>query len=162
MSLRRIVVDNSAMQPAFFPEPRSDHFDAGLVTNRARSLVNAVRLSRVRAYVPPSFFREFLNVALARLDARGGRTADDVDYVRAQWDDLLTLGLITVPLEEIVHHSGILALDEQCPPADAWYVAAAVHARADFWMSHEHSDGLVAAASRHVKVRLLSKEAVDY
>lgn len=162
MSLPRIVVDNSAMLPAFFPEEESERFDAGLVTNRARALVNAIRLRRVNAYVPPMFFREFLNVATIPLDRPGGRAGEHVERVRAQWDDLLSLPLFEVPLKEIKHHSGILSFDDRCPAADSWYVAAAVHAAATLWISHEHRDGLVAVAQRHVNVRLLSREGVDY
>ena len=55
MSLPRIVLDNSAALPAFFPETRNDYYDAGLVTNRARSLIQTIRAGRVHAYVPPTF-----------------------------------------------------------------------------------------------------------
>ena len=162
MSLPRIVVDNSAVLPAFFPEAENAAFDAGLVTNRSVSLVRAIRVRRVNAYVPPSFFREFLNVATRPLFERGGRTDALREEIRAQWNDLLSLPLIVVPLPEIVHHSGSLVFDEACPAADTWYVAAAIHTGATFWMSHEHSDGLVAVSSRHITVRLLSKETPNY
>jgi hypothetical protein len=112
MSLTRIVVDNSAMLPAFFPEERSAQFDAGVVTNRARSLVHAIRLRRVNAFVPPSFFREFLNVAITRAEAGAdSRDAATLERVRDQWYDLLSLPLIPIPVGEIIHHSGTLALD---------------------------------------------------
>ena len=48
-------------------------------------------------------------------------------------------------------------MEDACPAADAWYLAAAMHAKADFWISHEHKDGLVAIAAKHVTVRLLSR-----
>ena len=162
MSLPRVVVDNSAVLPAFFPEAGSAAFDARLVTNRAVALVHAIRTRRVNAYVPPSFFREFLNVATRPLYERGGRSDELREEIRGQWEDLLSLPLIVVPSQEIIHHSGILAFDDFCPAADTWYVAAAVHARATFWMSHEHTDGLFAIASRHVEVRLLSRDAANY
>jgi len=162
MNLPRVVVDNSAVLPAFFPEAGSSAFDAGLVTNRAVALVHAIRMRRVSGYVPPSFYREFLNVATRPMNERGGRSDQIREEIRAQWEDLLSLPLVVVPLQEIIHHAGTLALDDFCPAADAWYVAAAVHARATFWMSHDHTDGLVAVASRHVAVRLLSKEAPNY
>ena len=57
-----------AVLPAYFREPESTVFDAGLVTNRAVALVHAIRLRRVNAYVPPSFYREFLNVATRPLN----------------------------------------------------------------------------------------------
>ena len=162
MSLPRVVVDNSAMLPAFFPEAQSPHFDAGAVTNRARTLVHAIRTRRVNAFVPPSFFREFLNVSIQRLDSRGGRRGDALEHVRAQWEDLLLLPLITVHLDKIIYRSGELALDEQCPPEDSWYVAAATHAGATLWMSHAHRDGLAEVAAKHVEVRLLSVESPRY
>lgn len=161
MSLPRIVVDNSAVLPAFFPEGRSALFDAGLVAARSRSLVHAIRTRRVNAFVPPSFFREFLHVAVTRAQT-GGRTAGALHRVREQWEDLVSLPLISVPLAEILHHSGILTFDDSCPPNDAWYVVAAVHANATFWMSHDHGDGLFAVASKHVNVRLLSRQAANY
>jgi hypothetical protein len=162
MNLPRIVVDNSAMLPAFFPEAEHNSFDAGLVTNRARALVQAIRTRRVNAFVPPSFFREFLNTATWELLRPGGWDSQRAERIRAQWDDLLSLNLIVIPLHEILHHSATLVFENACPAPDAWYVAAAVHARAVFWMSHEHRDGLVKVASTYVAVRLLSQEAVDY
>src|SRR2546425_680292 len=80
---------------------------------------------RVNAYVPPSFFREFLNVATRPLFERGRRIDELREEIRAHWDDLLSLPLIVVPLREIDHHSGALVFDDLCPAADAWYVAAA-------------------------------------
>lgn len=162
MSLPHIVVDNSAMLPAFFPEDENPNFDAGLVTNRSRGLVHSIRQRRVNAYVPPSFFREFLNVAMMPLNRPGTKPQGLLQNIREQWEDLLSLPLIVVPLEEILHHSGILAFEDLCPATDTWYVATAVHAKATFWMSHEHHDGLASIASRHVKVRMLYKEAPDY
>lgn len=162
MSLPRIVVDNSAMIPAFFPEEDSTAFDARLVTHRARSLVRAIRLRRVNAYVPPSFFREFLNVATAPLGQPQGKSRQAVEQIRAQWDDLLLLPLITVPLQELLHLSAMLTFDDSCPAPDAWYVAAAINTRATLWISHSHRDGLVSVASRHRPVRLLSEETPAY
>jgi len=162
MSLPRIVVDNSAILPAFFAEKENDIFNAGLVTNRARALVNAIRMRRVDAFVPPSFYREFLNVSTRSLYEPGGRTHETTEAIREQWEDLLLLGLIPVRLDEIVHHSGILVFEDSCPAADAWYIAAAIHANARLWISHEHRDGLVAIAKKHVDVRLLSDEAPKY
>jgi predicted nucleic acid-binding protein len=164
MGLPRIVVDNSAMLPAFFAEDNSDKFDAGLVTNRSRSLVQAIRMRCVNAYVPPSFFREFLNVATQPLYRPEGRTADAIERIRDQWDDLLRLPLITLPLKEIIHHSGTLAFDEACPAADTWYVASAVHVSGDLWLSHAHQDGVadIAKNRANVVVRLLSDEAPNY
>lgn len=162
MSLPRVVVDNSAMQPAFFPEVTNEHFDAGLVTNRARTLVHAIRLRRVNAYVPPSFFREFLNVAIRRFDDGGERRGRDLKFVRGQWEELLTLPLIVTPLNGITATTTQLAFEDLCPPEDTWYVAAALHAGATFWMSHAHRDGLLSVATRHVPVRLLSEEPPSY
>jgi hypothetical protein len=162
MSLPRIVVDNSAMLPAFFPETKHHKYDAGLITNRARSLVQAIRMRRVNAYVPPSFFREFLHVGTLPIDQPGGRSPVVIERIRAQWEDLLSLPLIVVPLREIIHHCGILAFDDHCPSADAWYLAAAVHAHATIWISHEHVDGFAGIASRQVPVRLLSDSAPLY
>ncbi len=162
MSLPRIVLDNSAVVPAFLPEARSDHYDAGLVSNRSRGLVHAVRTRRVNAHVPPSFFREFLNVAVLRASRSGPRSAAALNGVRDMWDDLLTLGLIPVPLIDILHLPGPLTFDDFCPPADAWYVAAAIHTDATLWMSHKHSDELFAVASKHVQVQLLSTTAPPY
>lgn len=162
MSLPRIVVDNSAILPAFLPEDRSERYDAGLVTNRSRGLVHAVRMRRVNAYVPPSFFREFLKVAVERASQSGTRSARALDRVREQWDDVLTLGLIPVPLKDVLPLIAALTFDDLCPPEDAWYVAAAMHTDATFWMSHDHGDGLFAVASKHVNVRLLSRQAANY
>ena len=163
MSLRRIVVDNSAVIPAYFPEADNDDFDAGLVNNRARSLVQAIRIRNVSAYVPPSFFREFLNVSTRPLDQPGGWKINHVEEIRAQWEDLLSLPLIVVPHDEIVHHSGVLVFDDHCPAADARYVAAAIHTSADLWMSHEHRDGLAHIARKYIKkVGLLSIEAPSF
>jgi hypothetical protein len=162
MSLARIVLDNSAIIPAYFPQASSPNFDAGLVTNRARALVHAVRLRRVDAFVPPSFFREFLNVVTTPLYQPGGWASRFADEIRAHWEDLLSLPLIHIPVEEILHHSGILAFEDHCPSADTWYVAAAVHASATLWMSHEHKDGLFTIANRLVNVRLLSNESPGY
>ena len=162
MSLPRIVVDNSAVLSAFFPEPERPEFDAGLITNRSRALVQAIRVRRVKAFVPPSFFREFLNVATWPLFQPGGRIAEVAERIRAQWEDLLTLPLIVVPTKEIIDHSGSLTFDDHCPATDSWYVAAAANVGATFWMSHEHRDGLVAIASRHVPVRSLAREAPGY
>jgi hypothetical protein len=160
MSLPRIVVDNSALLPAFFPESSSVHFDAGLVTNRSRALVHAIRTRRVNAFVPPSFYREFLNVAVMRTAST--RNAGYLERVRAQWEDLLSLKLINVPLDKILYESGRLTFEELCPAVDAWYVAASVWANATFWMSHAHKNGLVDVAARFAPVRLLASEAPDY
>jgi hypothetical protein len=162
MNLPRVVVDNSAILPAFFPEVGDKLFDSGLVTNRSRALVQAIRTRRVKAYVPPSFFREFLHTATFGLSKPGGWNDLKAAEVRAQWDELIALKLIAVPLDEIIDHSAILTFQDRCPATDSWYVAAAVHARAEFWMSHEHKDGLVTVASKHIKVRLLSTEAPSY
>jgi hypothetical protein len=162
MSLSRIVVDNSAILPAYFPESGDRLFDAGLVTNRARALVQAIRVRQVNAYVPPSFFREFLNVASQPLYQPGGRTTDQVEHIRAQWEDLLSLPLIVVPLDPLIHQCGNFVFNDFCPAADTWYVAAAVHTRATFWISHEHSDGLAGIASKYVDVKVLSKSAPNY
>jgi predicted nucleic acid-binding protein len=162
MKLPRIVLDNSAALPAFFPEAESLHYDAGLVTNRAKSLIHAIGVGRVRAYVPASFFREFLNVISYPLFVPGKKDADLKQQIQVQWENLLSLNLIVVQTKEIMHHSGILTFEDGCPAADSWYVAAAAHAHADLWMSHEHKDGLVAVASKHVVVRMLSKEAANY
>src|SRR5204862_5195151 len=112
--------------------------------------------------VPPSFFREFLNVSTLPLTEIGGRNQEAVENIRAQWDDLLSLPLVVVPLQEIIHHSGVLVFDENCPAPDSWYIASAAHASATLWMSHEHSDGLAQAARRHVEVRLLSEQSPNY
>jgi len=164
MSLPRIVVDNSAILPAYFPEAEHAAFDAKLVTNRARALVHRILMGRVKAFVPPSFYREFLNVSTLPLYAHDGRgrNPEQLRRIRAQWDDLLLLPLIVVPLGQILHHSGTLAFDDGCPAADAWYVAAAVHSQATLWISHAHSDDLLAAASKHVSVRLLARHTVEY
>lgn len=162
MSLPHVVVDNSAILPAYFPEKDRIEFDAGLVTNRSRALVHAIRMRRVNAYVPPSFFREFLNVATMPLYQPGGWKEDLIEQIRGQWEDLLLLPLIVVPTSEILHFSGILAFEERCPATDTWYVAAAANSKATFWMSHEHRDGLVTVAKRHARVRLLVDEAPDY
>lgn len=162
MSLPRIVVDNSAVLPAYFPEDRATAFNPRTVNQRAESLVHAIRARRVNAFVPPSFFREFLNVATRPLDARSGHAAETREMIHAQWLDLLTLPLIVIPVREIAHVSGELFFNDQCPAPDTWYVAAAIHAKATLWVSHDHSDGLVRAASRHVAVRLLSREPVSY
>jgi predicted nucleic acid-binding protein len=160
VSLPRIVVDNSAIIPAYLPEDASDSYDAGLVTNRARALVRAIRLRRVNAYVPPSFFREFLNVIVARIGQSRDRQL--FDQAREHWEDLLDLRLNTVPLKDLLPLLGPLTFDDFCPPADSWYVAAAMQTTATFWISHEHSDGLVEVARRHITVRLLSVEAPDF
>lgn len=162
MSLPRIVVDNSAVIPAFLPEERNDHYDAGLVTNRSRRLVQAIRTRRVNAYVPPSFFREFLHVAVTRAPQAGLRVAGSLERVRAHWEDLLTLDLIPVQLKNIIRRTGPLTFDDFCPPADSWYVAAAIDANATFWMSHKHNDDLFAVASKYVPVRLLSTTSPEY
>src|SRR5580698_2745476 len=99
MNLPRIVVDNSAMLPAFFPEAEHGAFDAGLVTNRARALVQAIRARRVSAFVPPSFFREFLNTATWELYRPGGWDSEQAERIRVQWEDLLSLKLIVVPVK---------------------------------------------------------------
>ncbi len=163
MSLPRIVVDNSAVIPAFLPEERNDHYDAGLVSNRSRRLVHAIRTRRVNAYVPPSFFREFLHVAVTRATQTGPRAAGALERVREHWEDLLTLDLIPVRLKDIIFfRTGLLTFDDFCPPADSWYVAAAINTGATFWMSHQHSDGLFAVASKYVRVQLLSASAPEY
>lgn len=162
MSLSLIVVDNSAIVPAFFPEEKSPHFDAGLVTNRSRALVLAIRLRRVQAFVPPSFYREFLNGASRPLEQRSGSNNDTREWVREQWSDLLTLPLSVVPIDRISHHAGTLVLDDRCPAADAWYVVAAVETKATFWMSHRHVDGLYEVASQHVDVKLLADTAPGF
>ena len=162
MSRPRVVVDNSAILPAYIPEEENDLFDAGLLNSRSRSLVAAIRRERVQAFVPPSFFREFLNVATKPLFKPGGRTESKSEEIQAHWEDLLILPLQTARLESIIGRSGELVFDAGCPAADAWYVAAAEHAQATLWMSHEHRDGLFEIASRHVAVRLLSRDTPNY
>ena len=161
MSVRRVVVDNSALMPAFFPEPTSRLFDAKLVTNRALSLMQAIRLKEVVAYVPPSFYREFLNNVAVLLNERMSvtqRLALREDLVQ-HWNALLDLPLVTIDVRDIVWRAGDLSLREDCPSADSWYVAAAEHAKAKFWMSHRHRDGLHAIASKFVQVGLLSEDS---
>lgn len=158
MELQRVVLDNSAVIPAYFPESQNPLFDAGLITNRSRSLLHAIRTRRVNAFVPPSFFREFLNVSTRPLFQPGQKDPLVAEGIRSQWDDLLSLPLVIVDTEDILHRVGGLVFDAGCPAADAWYVAAAMHAQATFWMSHEHGDGLAAIAAKHVPVGMLSKQ----
>jgi hypothetical protein len=80
----------------------------------------------------------------------------------AQWEDLLILPLQTLRLDTIIGLSGQFVFEDSCPAPDAWYIATAKQTDATFWMSHDHSDGLSAIASRHVPVRLLSEEAPNY
>ena len=67
-----------------------------------------------------------------------------------------------VLIADIIDQSAILTFEDRCPAPDSWYVAAAVCTNAELWISHEHKDGLVAIAAKHVKVRLLSKEPPQY
>jgi predicted nucleic acid-binding protein len=162
MSMPRIVVDNSAIIPFYFPERESSSYDAGLVNNRSRALVAAIRLRRVQALVPPSFYREILNVAVRPIFDPGGCRQENISAIRAQWEDLLILPLQTSRLEQIIGLSGQFVFEEKCPAPDAWYVATAKHADATFWMSHDHADGLFAVASQHVTVKLLSDDTPNY
>ncbi|HEV2292356.1 MAG TPA: hypothetical protein VGR35_00785 [Tepidisphaeraceae bacterium] len=91
----------------------------------------------------------------------GPRAAGALEGVRAHWEDLLTLDLIPVQLKDIIRRNGPLTFDKFCPPADSWYVAAAIHTEATFWI-HKHSDNLFAVASRYVRVQLLSTTAPEY
>jgi hypothetical protein len=53
-----------------------------------------------------------------------------------------------------------LVFREKLSPPDSWYVAAAMHADAELWFSHEHQDGSVAIARRHLgndRIHLLTK-----
>lgn len=162
MSLPGIVVDNSAVVPAYFREDEHDRFDAGLVTNRPRSLIHAIRMRKVNTFVPPSFFREFLNVCTQPLFQPGRRDQSLVEEIRTQWEELLSLRLFVIRTQDICDLCGDLVFNEQCPSADAWYVAAAIHAKATLWMSHDHRDGLAAIAARFVEVNLLSKQSPAY
>jgi predicted nucleic acid-binding protein len=154
----QVVVDNSAMLPAFLGEDESSGFDAGLVVNRSRALVRAIRGRQLRAFVPTSFYREFLNNACRLLEGRTSEGVREVqrERVRDRWQELLDLPLVVIEAEPLLVRAGQLSIDEGCPSADSWYVAAAEHADATLWMSHRHRDDLYAAASRHVPVSLLS------
>lgn len=80
---------------------------------------------------------------------------------RAEWSDLrfLELPITATPAAELAATALDLVRAHSIAPADSWYVACAIHAQAQLWLSHAHEDGLAEKAqAAGAEVHLLTAE----
>ncbi len=156
---RRIVVDTSAIVPAFFPD------GVGRIDRGAAALLNAVRHRHVVAFAPEMLRFEFMSRVIRRIQElrdEGVERDTAVLEMEAQWLSFTNLGkrsLVYTPSEAL----SAIAWDAACryntPPPDSWFLACARLHDAELWMSHPAEDGAGEAAKRYgVVVRYLSHE----
>lgn len=157
---RRIVPDASVMVPAFFPEELHIRGRTFRLTQPALRLAAAITSREVAAFAPGLLLHEFLRRAYRKSSPRSGAASVPLEDVQTQVATFLRLPVTYVPMTQLADLAWDLVVNSGVPPPDAWYVACAMQYQAELWISHEHRDGLVAAArSVHSEVFLLTERA---
>ncbi|MBI4578198.1 MAG: type II toxin-antitoxin system VapC family toxin [Planctomycetes bacterium] len=145
---RRIVPDNSVILPAFFQEEfvyKNNRFD---LTRRAKPLADAIRSRGVDAFAPDFLMHEFMAQATEKARCRDHSPVLEMDVVGRQLEQFRALPITYAPCNKLAPRAWTLATDLDLSVADAWYLACAIEYDAEFWLSHEHSDGLAERAAR--------------
>ena len=159
MAHRRIVPDASVMLPAFFPEVLELGEGTFDLTKRALPVVHQIRPASVRAFAPEHLRHEFIHNAREKASPRTGVGQIDVDDAFRRIEEMLALPIVYVAGREIANIAMDLIRQSPISTADAWYLACAIHADAELWLSlsHEHADGIVQLARRvHPHVYVLT------
>lgn len=143
-SPRRIVPDNSVIIPAFFKESAR--------TQYSQKLVAAVQSGRVKAFAPEILLHEFIKVAFAKDQTLADPEITDriEDFFTLNRDITYVPGafLVSLVLQLRSHHIYL---------PDSWYVACAIHYKAELWISHNQKDDLLGHAKEAgVRVCLLN------
>ena len=73
------------------------------------------------------------------------------DELTERYYSFLSLRITPIPASELAAAAFDLSVRGGIATADSWYVACAMFAGADLWVSHEHADGLIDAARRYHK-----------
>lgn len=156
---RRIVPDCSVLLPAFFPETLLVGGQSFDLSARARPLELAIRSRLVRAIAPDMLLAEFLKIAWSKASDRAGPQLVLCEEAREQIFRFLQLPIVSLAASRIAGATLDLMALQAIAPADSWYVACALQANAELWISHRHSDGLVEkATARGIDVHLLAEE----
>lgn len=156
----RIVIDTSAIVPAFFPDGTT-RVDQG-----AASLLAAIEHSRVVAFAPEVLQAELLKRAARRLDElvqTGIGRGTAVASVEGLWLRFLRARIVYTPAAVLA----AIAWDATCrysaPAPDSWFVACAIHHDAVLWMSHPPKDRAGEQGRRYgADVRYLSQDKADF
>jgi predicted nucleic acid-binding protein len=159
MSARRIVPDNSVLIPAFFKETLVFGGNSFDLSRRSRRVAEAIRGGAVRAFAPDLLHQEFLEVAYRKARPRSGIPVIDLETMKEQFLAFASLRITAVPASELTSTALDLVRSADISPADSWYVACALHADAELWISHDHADKLVdKARSARAKVFTLTTD----
>jgi predicted nucleic acid-binding protein len=152
---RRIVVDTSALVPAFFPE-RSRAVNRG-----ALRLLAAIRTRAAVAFAPEVLQAEFLKRAVRRLIELTdvGRERDTaVLEVEAQWLEFLRAPIVYTPALVLAATAWDATSRHSMPAPDSWFLACALHHDAELWLSHPPADSAGEWARRYgASIRYLSE-----
>ena len=153
------VPDCSAIIPAFFPERlviEGCEFD---LSARARRMETAIRHGVVRATAPDVLLAEFLKIAWLKATDRRGSPTIEIDDAQSQILRFFELPITPAPAAELAATALDLVRAHSIAPADSWYVACAIYAQAELWLSHAHEDGLAERAqAAGAEVHLLTAE----
>ena len=151
MPRRRIIADTSVVVASLFEEVQ---------TRRAQRLIDAIQRQKLTAFAPHTLIVEFIKAASMKTSRRDpvGESAIVDEQVHAFFD--LCRGITLVRETEIQSEAWRLIRDESISPPDSWMLACAIHADAELWLTHDHSDGFVTAArSLHHSVFTLAQDA---
>jgi len=66
-----------------------------------------------------------------------------VEEFEAQFVSFMSLPITAIAATELAAISFDLCKNAEIAPPDSWYVACAILADAELWISHDHADGLV-------------------
>ena len=157
MAHRRIVPDASVMLPAFFPEVLELGGSTFDLTKRALPVLHQIRLASVRAFAPEHLRHEFIHNAREKASPRTGAGQTGADDAFRRIEEMLSLPIVYVPGRAIADVALDVIRRFSISTADAWYLACAIHADAELWLSHEHADGIVQLARQvHPHVHVLT------
>ena len=156
--MRRIVLDNSVVVAAFYPDVLERDGRKINLTARARPLLQAVENYYVQAYAPHSLVNEFLKVSHDKAFTRQG-----VGRVLPSDVEASLQNLVALPVTYIDEARWLFVWDlttrHRLPPTDAWFLACAMEVQGELWVSHRQKDGFMQAAQAiYGDVHLLSDE----
>ena len=159
MAQTRNVPDNPVMVPAFVREDDQPDGAAASLSRLAKPVADAIRLHRVKAFAPEQLHAEFLRIIREKALGRDSQQRLSSEQARDALRSFRELPITYLPSKQVAEEAERLTFECGISADDSWYVAAALAARAEFWMSHDHSDGLAEAARREgVAVRVLSRD----
>jgi predicted nucleic acid-binding protein len=131
------------MIPAFFRETLMVGGNPFDISARARPIAEAIRLGTVTAFAPDALPIEFLEVAHRKAKPRNAVATITAQEFENQFVRFMSLPITGVAAAELAAISLDLCNNAEISPADSWYVACAMLADAELWISHDHADGLV-------------------